>query len=103
MENNFSMEWTIFSMEWKKFCRMEYGKIVFHSIACPAGEALRIRVKKFKQTLRENYANSTKIRITACKFSKFFLGSIPPNPPKAFLFLNQLQICAAKKNTLEKT
>ena len=21
-------------MEWKKFCSMEYGKIIFHSIAC---------------------------------------------------------------------
>ena len=29
MEENFSMEW---SMEWKKIARMEYGKIVFHSI-----------------------------------------------------------------------
>ena len=32
MEENFSMEWKIFSMEWKKIARMEYGKIVFHSI-----------------------------------------------------------------------
>ena len=32
MEENFSMEWKIFSMEWKKICSMEYGKIVFHSI-----------------------------------------------------------------------
>ena len=32
MEENFSvewnMEWKIFSMEWKKISRMEYGKIV---------------------------------------------------------------------------
>ena len=33
MEKNFSMEW---NMEWKKFCSMGNGKIVFHSIACPA-------------------------------------------------------------------
>ena len=33
------VEWKIFSMEWKKFCSMEYRKIVFLSIACPA-EAL---------------------------------------------------------------
>ena len=40
MEENFSVEWNvewkIFSMEWKKISRMEYGKIVFHSIPCPA-------------------------------------------------------------------
>ena len=40
MEENFSMEWImkwkIFSMEWKKIASMEYGKIVFHSIPCPA-------------------------------------------------------------------
>ena len=35
MEENFSMEWKIFSMEWKKIASMEYGKIVFHSIPCP--------------------------------------------------------------------
>ena len=36
MEENFSMEWKIFGMEWKKIASMEYGKIVFHSILCPA-------------------------------------------------------------------
>ena len=39
MEENFSMEWNMeesFSMEWKKIASMEYGKIVFHSIPCPA-------------------------------------------------------------------
>ena len=40
MEENFSMEWNmewkIFGMEWKKIASMEYGKIVFHSIPCPA-------------------------------------------------------------------
>ena len=35
MEDNFSMELKIFSMEWKKIASMEYGKIVFHSIPCP--------------------------------------------------------------------
>ena len=33
---NLTVKWKIFGMEWKKFCSMEYGKIVFHSIACPA-------------------------------------------------------------------
>ena len=33
MEENFSMEWKIFSMEWKKIASTEYGKIVF--IPCP--------------------------------------------------------------------
>ena len=50
------------------------------------GEALRIRVKKFKQNLaEENYSKSTKIAITACKFSKIFYGSMPPDYPRAFL------------------
>ena len=31
MEENFSMEWKIFGIEWKKIASMEYGKIVFHS------------------------------------------------------------------------
>ena len=36
MEENFSREWNIFGMEWKKIASIEYGKIVFHSIPCPA-------------------------------------------------------------------
>ena len=32
MEENFSMEWKIFSMEWKKIASMKYRKIVFYSI-----------------------------------------------------------------------
>ena len=32
MEENFSMEWNIFSMDGKKIASMEYEKIVFHSI-----------------------------------------------------------------------
>ena len=32
MEENFSMEWKIFGMEWKKIASMEHGKIVLHSI-----------------------------------------------------------------------
>ena len=52
------------------------------------GEALRIRVKKFEQNLRENYLESTKITITACKFSKIFRESMPPNALKAF-FVSQ--------------
>ena len=34
-----SMDWNMeenFSMKWKKIASMEYGKIVFHSIPCPA-------------------------------------------------------------------
>ena len=49
------------------------------------GEALRIRVKKFKENLRENYSKSIKIAITACDFSKMFRGSIPLDLPRAFL------------------
>ena len=28
---------------------------------------------------------------------------MPPDPPRIFLFLNQLQLCLAEKTTLEKT
>ena len=34
-----STEWNMkenFSMEWKKIASMEYGKIIFHPIPCPA-------------------------------------------------------------------
>ena len=48
------------------------------------GEALRIKAKKFAESLRENYSKSTKIAITACTFSKIFRGSMPPDPPRAF-------------------
>ena len=32
-------------MEWKKIARMEYGKIVFHSIPCPADEVEPLSLK----------------------------------------------------------
>ena len=53
--------------------------------------------KNFKQNLPENYSKNTKIAITACKFLKFLRGSMPPNPLKIFLFLNQFQICSVEK------
>ena len=62
----------------------------------------RIRVKKFKQNLRENYSKSTKIAITACKFSKFFRASVPPDSLEPFLLLIQFQLCSAKKIHLKK-
>ena len=49
------------------------------------GEALGIRVKKLKQNLAEKYPKNTKIAIIACKFSKIFGGSMPPDPPRTFL------------------
>ena len=49
------------------------------------GEALRIWVKKFKHNLPENYLKSTKKAITACKFSKIFRGSMPPDPLELLL------------------
>ena len=65
-------------------------------------EALRIRVKKFEQSLRENYLKSTKITIAACKFSNFSPGEHTPGAGtllsrKPLLCLNQLQICSAEK------
>ena len=56
-----------------------------HASMIVSGEALKISVKKFKQNLRENYSKNTKIAITACKFSKFFRGSMPMDSPRAFL------------------
>ena len=37
MEKVWNMEWKIFKykMEWKVSKGMEYGKFLFHSIACP--------------------------------------------------------------------
>ena len=66
------------------------------------GQSLRIRVKKFKHDLPENYSKSTKAAITACKFSKIFPGEHTPHPLELFLSLNQLQISSAEKKTLEK-
>ena len=63
------------------------------------GEALKIRVKRFKQNLCENYSKSTKITIIACKFSNFSGGGACPRTPylEPFLCLNQLQISSAEK------
>ena len=67
-------------------------------------EALRNRVKKFKQSFPENYSKSTKIAIAACKFSKFFSGEHAPGPPRAF-FVSQSALnlfCPKKKYTRKK-
>ena len=36
MEYGMEDFWYGMEMEWKKIANMEYGKIVFHSIPCPA-------------------------------------------------------------------
>ena len=54
MEENFSMEWKIFCMEWKTIARMEYGKIIFHSIpynALHVSELRDLRKKKGKMSI----------------------------------------------------
>ena len=66
------------------------------------GEALRIRGKNFKQNLVENYSKDTKIAITACKFSKFFRGTMPPDPPRAFFVSQSILNLFCRKNALEK-
>ena len=43
------MEWNV---EWKKLCSMEYGKIVFHSIACPGQQSPDKYVKCDRLQLR---------------------------------------------------
>ena len=64
------------------------------------GEALRTRVKKFKQNLRKNYSKSTKIGITACKFSKNFRGSMPPD---LSCFSFSFKLILPKKNAWKKS
>ena len=66
------------------------------------GEALRIRVEKLKQNLRENYSKSTKTTITASKFSKFFRGSMPPNHLWSFCVSISFKLALPKTNMLEK-
>ena len=61
-------------------------------------EALRFRVKKFSQNLPENYSRSTKIAITACKFSKFFRGACPRTPPALFHFFESASNLFCRKN-----
>ena len=39
MEYGMEDFWYGMEMEWKKIASMEYGKIVFHSIPCPAPNA----------------------------------------------------------------
>ena len=65
-------------------------------------EVLRIRVKKFRQSLPEKCSKSTKIAIAACNISKIFWGSIPSDPPKAFSVFQSASISSAEKITLEK-
>ena len=48
-------------------------------------EAPRIRVKKLKYNLPENYSKCIKIAITAYKFSKISRGSMPLDSPTTFL------------------
>ena len=62
------------------------------------GEALRIRIKKFEQNMRENYSKSTKIAITVCKFSKNFRGSMPPNLYNFTCFSITFRFVLSKKN-----
>ena len=69
------------------------------------GEALRVRVKKFKQNSPENYSKSTKMAITACavSFQNLSRRSIPPDLPKAFsCFSISFTLVCPQKNTLEK-
>ena len=43
MEENFSVEWKIFGMEWKKIASVECGKIVFYSIPCSVDNTSKIK------------------------------------------------------------
>ena len=65
------------------------------------GETLRIKGKQFKQNLHKNCSKSTKIAITACKFSKTFRVSMTSDPPKTFFIFKCLNMILPEKNTLE--
>ena len=54
------------------------------------GEALRIRVKKFKQNFTENYSKTTKIAIEACTFLKISGGAYPRTSREPFPLLKIL-------------
>ena len=55
------------------------------------GEALRIKVKNFKQNLAENYSKSIIIAIRACKFSKNFRESMVADCVNHSFFSNMLK------------
>ena len=66
------------------------------------GKVLRFRDNIFKQNLPENYSKSTKIVITARKFSKIFRRSMPPDPPRAFLVSQSASNLFCRKKILLK-
>ena len=57
---------------------------------------------KILNNLLQNYSKVTEIAITACKLSKIFRESMPPNPPIAFLVSSLASNYFCRKNTLEK-
>ena len=66
------------------------------------GEAPRIRVKKFKHSLPENYSKSTKIAISLQQHVNFqkFLGGACPRTPLELSWFYQLQISSAEKKKI---
>ena len=68
MEENFSMEWNM-EWKWKKIASMEYGKIVFHSIPCPAHHLSLNNLEKpnfFSVTIRNSHHIENQIKIIWC-------------------------------------
>ena len=74
--------------------------VIVETLICPLQISLAKHSELGSKYLPETYSKSTKIAITACKF--FSREHAPWTPLKLFLFLNQLQIFSAVKNTLEK-
>ena len=60
----------VFGMKWKKITSMEYKKIVFHSIPCPAYEHLL--KAKWKKLARGN--TQTGARRSSAPPESFYLG-----------------------------
>ena len=65
------------------------------------GKHSDLGAKIFKQNLPKNYSKSAKMATTVFKFSKIFRESMPPEPPKAFLFSVCFKMILHEKNTLE--
>ena len=76
-------------------------RFVERHVLIPAKHS-KLGAKSFN-SLPEDCSKCTKMAITIHEFSKYFQGSMPPDPLEPFLFLNLLQINFAGKNcALEK-
>ena len=67
------------------------------------GEALRIRVKNLNKICLKIIQKAVNQPLQHVNFQKFSGLTCPRTLLEPILLLNQLQICSAEKNTLEKS